>query len=142
VEIEKCNGKDSSEYKRRHSALKKLHWREFLNDFHQKNLQPNVPQSLKPSSKAAIPLSIETLGDLRDARTLAAVARRYLPTWSLIKDACASSTHSIRSEPHVLKALITMCCIKPKDLVVYYPGEAPQHKDGEECHLCGKHVQR
>jgi hypothetical protein len=25
VEIEKCNGKDSSEYKRRHSALKKLH---------------------------------------------------------------------------------------------------------------------
>lgn len=103
-----------NEYKKRHSARKMLHWREFLNDFHQKNLQSNVPQSLKPSSKAATPLSIETLGDLRDARTVAAVARRYLPMWGLIKDACASSTHSIRSKPHVLNALITLCRIKPQ----------------------------
>jgi hypothetical protein len=101
-----------------------------------------VPHNLESCSQVATPLSIETLGDLRDTRTRAAVARRYVPTWRVIKDACASSLHSIRTEPRVLEALITMCCIERKDPVVYYSGESPQQNDGEGCYLCGKHIQR
>jgi hypothetical protein len=142
LDLAKSFGKNSNEYKRRHMAVKKLHWTGFLNEFHRENLQPVLPNKLDYTPECATPLSIETFGDLTTTEARASVARRYVTTWAIITDACASSAYSIRTKPLVLEALITMCRIERRDSAVYYPGEAPRQSDGDGCHICGKHVQR
>ena len=142
LDLAKSFGKNSNEYKQRYMAVKKLQWTEFLNEFHRRNLQPLLPNRHDYIPECVTPLSIETFGDLTTTEARASVARRYVTTWAVIADACASSTYGIRTKPLVLEALVTMCQIECRDSAVYYPGEAPRQGDGDMCHICGKHVQR